>query len=207
MGRSGEWGRSGRRPDKQKMSLKSLPLLLGAAALLLLGVGLGRWTAPRVVSAHPAPAPAPGIENAASGIESTAAGDLALDAEGKTVAAELETSPLPTREVTASDFRVLRVIDGDTLQVRYDGDITSVRLLDINAPERGDPRAEAATNELRRLVLDRVVRLDFAAARRRDNFGRLLCRVWIDEIDAGQHLLDQGFVEPYRPGPRKSNAE
>ncbi|MEM1110151.1 MAG: thermonuclease family protein [Planctomycetota bacterium] len=112
-----------------------------------------------------------------------------------------------SRSITATDYEVVRVIDGDTFKVRYDGDLTSVRLLDINAPERGTPDADAATAELRRLIEGKVVHLDFAAARRRDNFGRLLCRVTVDGLDVNQHLLDQGFATPYRPGPRRENAE
>lgn len=171
------------------MNVRTLNLTLGAVVVVLLGVGVGRWTTPRIVSADAAP----GIQSHAPGIQSHVHG-IAIDLP-------------PTREVTASDFRVLRIIDGDTFKVRYDGDITSVRILDINAPERGDPRAEAATEELRRRIAGRTVHLDFAAARRRDNFGRLLCRVIIDGIDVGEHLLDRGLVEPYLPGPRRSQAE
>jgi len=146
---------------------------------LAIGIALGRWTAPQTASAYTTVLPAQVVE---------------------------PTPSAPVREITASKFEVVRVIDGDTFKVHYDGDLTSVRMLDINAPERGDPRAQAATDELKRLIDGQTVQLDFAAARRRDNFGRLLCRVTIDGLDVGQHLLDAELVSVYQPGPRKANA-
>lgn len=146
-----------------------------AVATLVIGVGLGRWTAPSPASAQTSP--------------------VAVTAE----------APPVTRAVTASKFQVVRVIDGDTFKVHYDGDLTSVRMLDINAPERGDPQADAATAELRRLIDGQTVTLHFDAARRRDNFGRLLCRVTLGDLDVGQHLLDANLVSVYQPGPRKAN--
>ncbi len=147
-----------------------------AAVTLVIGVCVGRWTAP-------------------------------TPALAQTPAASADASDPPvTRAVTASAFQVVRVIDGDTFKVRYDGDLTSVRLLDINAPERGDPLADAATAELRRLIDGQTVTLHFDAARRRDNFGRLLCRVTLGDLDIGQHLLDAKLVSVYQPGPRKANA-
>ncbi|MEM9913464.1 MAG: thermonuclease family protein [Planctomycetota bacterium] len=147
---------------------------------IALGVALGRWTAP-----------GPADANAARPVA---------------VSTPIVDTPA-TREITASDFEVVRVIDGDTFKIHYDGDLTSVRMLHINAPERGDPRADDATEALRQLIDGQTVQLHFDAARRRDNFGRLLCRVTVDGLDVGQHLLDAGLVSVYQPGPRRSNAE
>lgn len=95
----------------------------------------------------------------------------------------------PCEAVSRVDFAVLRVIDGDTFTVLYDGEETSVRLLApvsatlpppepapgrYNAPELRDPGGREAAEALRRLILGRRVRMHFAAATRRDHFGRLL---------------------------------
>ncbi|MEM7625256.1 MAG: thermonuclease family protein [Planctomycetota bacterium] len=130
-------------------------------------------------------------------------GHAALSGGISSPVSEPAVPPPSAREITATTFTVARVIDGDTFRVEYDGDLTSVRIRDIDAPERGDPRADAATAELRRLVDGKTVRLAFGPGRKRDGFGRLLCRVIIDDLDVGQHLLDAGLVEEYRPGPRK----
>ena len=194
------WRDGRQRTDIQRVTQRSLIVFGLFAVGLTFGAVVGRWSMPAPASASPAtgeraaeesPTPTP-----ASRVERQDAGDAGEDASA--------TDPLISREVTATMFEVTRVIDGDTFRVLYDGDLTSVRLLDIDAPERGDPRAEAATTELRRLVDGQTVRLEFGPGRKRDGFGRLLCRVYVDELDVGQHLLDAGLVEPYRPGPRRS---
>ena len=91
--------------------------------------------------------------------------------------------PVETREITARTFRVLRVIDGDTFVVRYDGENTSVRLYGYNAPELREAGGLEAAEALRKLIDDKDVRLVFCARKRRDNFGRLLARVYLDNVD------------------------
>ena len=89
-------------------------------------------------------------------------------------------SPPPTTEITQRDFRVLRVIDGDTFTGWYDGEETSVRLAAFDAPapgEEGGPEAKAA---LEKLILGKVVRLEFPGPRKRDHFGRLRARVSVE---------------------------
>jgi len=92
------------------------------------------------------------------------------------------------REITATVYRVERVVDGDTFVVRYDGDLTRVRLLapvatsgpppepieGFDAPEPDEPGGPEATEALRRLVGGRRVRLAFPLGRKRDPWGRLL---------------------------------
>ena len=89
---------------------------------------------------------------------------------------------MPTRETTARTFRVVRVIDGDTFVVEYDGEPTSVRLWGFDAPEPREPGGEEATAGLREMIDGKVVRLEFPGDRKRDNFGRLLARVYVDEM-------------------------
>jgi len=96
-----------------------------------------------------------------------------------------------TREVTVRDFEVLRVIDGDTFTVMYDGEETSVRIADFDAPEpreKGGPEAKAA---LEKLIAGRVVRLSFPGPRKRDHFGRLRANVYVDGRNVGE-LLREG---------------
>ncbi len=105
---------------------------------------------------------------------------------------------VPCREITAREFRVLRIVDGDTFKVRYDGDVTSVRLYGVDAPERSDPNGPAATEALREMIDRKTVRLVFPATSKRDNFGRLLARVFVHGTDVGRELLRRGLAEPYR---------
>ena len=100
-----------------------------------------------------------------------------------------------TRVITARDFQVVRVIDGDTLVIHYDGEPTSIRLPRVNAPERNEPSGPAATDALRRLVDGRTVRISFTADRKRDNFGRLLASVAVDGEDVETQLVRAGMAQ------------
>ncbi len=105
-------------------------------------------------------------------------------------------------EITADTYRVLRIVDGDTFKIRYDGDVVSVRIIGIDAPERNTPQGPAATAKLTELIDDREVRLVFCGPRRRDNFGRLLARVFVaggaGDIEVGPAMIAAGCADPYR---------
>ena len=95
-------------------------------------------------------------------------------------------------EVTQRAYRVVRVIDGDTFRVHYDGEETSVRLEGCDAPERNEPGGREAADFVRALIDGKMVRLRFVAGqRKRDNFGRLLCRVEIGGEDLADLLIQQ----------------
>ena len=109
------------------------------------------------------------------------------------------TEPAPTREITATTFPVIRVIDGDTFVIEYDGEPTSVRIAGIDTPERGEPGYEEATRALEGLIIGEEVKLTFAdPSDKRDNFGRLLARVKVNGLDIGEIILAQGLAESYR---------
>ena len=46
----------------------------------------------------------------------------------------------------------------------------------------------------------RVLRVvEFTGPRKRDNFGRLLCKVYVGEIDVSRWMLDNGHAVRYVP--------
>lgn len=96
------------------------------------------------------------------------------------------------REIGQREFTVERIVDGDTFKVQYDGESTSVRIAGINAPERRDPAGPAATAALTGLIRGKTVRLEFPEPRKRDNFGRLLCRVCVGDV--GRWMIDNGYA-------------
>ena len=104
--------------------------------------------------------------------------------------------------------QVLRILDGDTIEIRYlgggeavVGHIEKVRYLGIDTPEKSEPGGPAATEFNRVRVEGQTVRL-VRDGRNRDNFGRLLRHVFVvyqgQEIDvvgaliAAGHVKDQG---------------
>jgi len=104
-------------------------------------------------------------------------------------------------EINQREFTVERVVDGDTFKVTYDGEQTSVRIVGINAPERRDPAGPGSTAALAKLIEGQTVRLEFPGPRKRDSFGRLLCRVWLGDVNVGAEMIRQGHAEKY--GPRR----
>lgn len=102
-------------------------------------------------------------------------------------------------EVSQREFRVVRVIDGDTFRVLYDGEETSVRLAGCDAPEPNEPGGREATNYVRDLIDGKKVRLRFAnVQRKRDNFGRLLCWVEFGGDDLTDLLIQRRLATTFR---------
>ena len=66
--------------------------------------------------------------------------------------------PVPSPTTTAATAtapgtcKLLAVIDGDTIKVMWNGEPTSVRLLNVNAPDRGQDGFEQATAAMEELL-------------------------------------------------------
>ena len=101
--------------------------------------------------------------------------------------------------------QVLRVLDGDTIEIRYlsggeavVGHIEKVRYLGIDTPEKSEPGGAEATEFNRARVEGQTVRL-VRDGRNRDNFGRLLRHVFVvyqgQEIDVVGELIAAGHVK------------
>ena len=100
---------------------------------------------------------------------------------------------------------VLRVLDGDTIEIRYlsggeavVGHIEKVRYLGIDTPEKRESGGTEATEFNRARVEGQTVRL-VRDGRNRDNFGRLLRHVFVvyqgQEINVVAALIAAGHVK------------
>lgn len=89
--------------------------------------------------------------------------------------------------------RVIRVVDGDTLDVAVVGREERVRLLGINAPEADECLGGRATTALEGLVAGRRVRLERDETDR-DDYGRLLRHVFVDEVHVNRVLVERGLA-------------
>ncbi len=102
---------------------------------------------------------------------------------------------------------MVRVVDGDTLDVRVSGYRERVRLLKVDTPERGCPWFEAATEFVRERVEGKQVALRFPSGTPEwDVYGRLLAEVLFQRggrvLDLGSELMEAGLAMPYvRGGP------
>ena len=107
-------------------------------------------------------------------------------------------TPPPTPAAVAggvvANGTVERVVDGDTVVVRFGGDAQSVRLIGIDTPEREGPytheecfgREASAYTE--RALAGREIQLEFDVERT-DRYDRTLAYVWLDG-----HLFDERIV-------------
>lgn len=103
--------------------------------------------------------------------------------------------------------RLIRVVDGDTVQVARDGqEPVTVRLIGIksfNAKVEKDvvtPFGQAAVEALQRQLADRPVRVMLNSTPK-DKYGRYLATLFADDRDVAQHLVRQGLVLVYTVYP------
>ena len=90
-----------------------------------------------------------------------------------------------------SDVIVVRVIDGDTIEL---SDGKEIRLLGIDAPEKNEFYYEESKNFLKNLVLGKKVILekDFTD---RDKYGRYLRYVFVDKVFVNYELVRKGYAK------------
>lgn len=141
-----------------------------------------------------------------------AAGLFFLAERSRTPASPTATPPATAPAAVSTGFRLCGegqyencVIDGDT--IRHGGE--RIRLADINAPEKHDPRcareaalAERATHRLLALLNAGPVRIATAGDRDRDRYGRKLRVLERDGRSLGDMLIAEGLARRWSGGRR-----
>lgn len=102
---------------------------------------------------------------------------------------------------------VIKITDGDTIKIRMPDSIEeTVRIIGIDTPETRPTECfgREATEKMRTLVEGKTVLLEKNPSDDRDNFGRLLRYVAVNDIDAGAVMIRDGFAHSYKkfPHPR-----
>jgi micrococcal nuclease len=110
-------------------------------------------------------------------------------------------------------FKVLRVVDGDTIVVDVRGNKETVRLLGIDTPETVDPRkpvqcfGKAASDKMKSLVAGKsVILVDEKTQGNRDVYKRLLRYVYLPDsvrTFVNGEMVKQGYAFSYRQYPTK----
>jgi micrococcal nuclease len=104
---------------------------------------------------------------------------------------------------------VIRVIDGDTIQVKFpDGNIEKVRLIGINAPETVDPRkpvecfGKEASKRLKQLIEGKIVKIEKdPIGDTIDKYGRLLRYVYLGNRNINAEMIKEGYAYTYTEYP------
>jgi|GEM_PF-5371062 len=85
------------------------------------------------------------------------------------------------------------VIDGDTIKCEIDGKVEKIRLIGVNAPERGEPGYREAKAYVMARCLDEELRLHFDKAKR-DKYGRLLAYIFAPGSKPGKEIFINGAL-------------
>ena len=115
------------------------------------------------------------------------------------------SSPSATLGVEGQSANVLKVVDGDTIEVEYGGKSYKLRYIGIDTPETVDPRrpvgcfGKEASNENKNLVGGKnvVLQKDISDM---DKYGRLLRYVYLPLSEGkflfvNDHLVKNGFAK------------
>ncbi len=103
-------------------------------------------------------------------------------------------------------YQVVKVLDGDTFQIKINKEIVTVRMLGIDTPETVDPRkgiqcyGKQASDKTKELLLGKYVSLSIDSSQNTtDKFGRILAYVNVkDGIPINQYLLEYGYAREYK---------
>ncbi len=120
----------------------------------------------------------------------------------------LEGSTIPFANERASDdgfFPVVKVVDGDTIDVRIANKEERVRLIGINTPETVDPNRPVecfgieASNKAKDLLEGKRVRLEADASQQeRDKYDRLLRFVFLEDgTNVNALMIREGYAYEY----------
>lgn len=99
--------------------------------------------------------------------------------------------------------RVVRVIDGDTIEVEINGEIYDVRYVGVNTPERDEVCYDEATATNAAFVEGQTVRL-VRDVSNTDRYNRLLRYVFVGDTFVNRELIIRGYAEAvlYEPDDR-----
>ncbi len=112
----------------------------------------------------------------------------------------------PSSSVSGESAQVVRIIDGDTIDVKLDGDTYRVRYVGVNTPERDEPCYSEATNANAALVEDQTVTL-VRDVSNTDQYGRLLRYVYVGNTFVNAELVAEGYAEAREYPPDTSQAD
>lgn len=110
-----------------------------------------------------------------------------------------------TVEESRKGYEVVKVIDGDTIDVKSDGLVSRVRLIGIDTPETVDPRTvlqcfgKEASNKAAELLSGKNVLLEGDKSQGdKDRYGRLLRYVYLEDGTSFNLLMiSEGFAYEY----------
>lgn len=100
-----------------------------------------------------------------------------------------------TLQATELKGRVIRVLDGDTIEVLQDEKPVRIRLANIDAPEKKQAFGRRSTNQLKGLVVAQPVTVTYTQT---DRYGRIIGHVFTTNgIEANRWMVQSGAAWVY----------
>lgn len=101
-------------------------------------------------------------------------------------------------------YKVIRVVDGDTIDINIDGQSVRVRLIGVNTPETVHPSkpvecfGKEASNYTNRMLYGKNIQLELDSSQDSfDSYNRLLAYVYIDGNNFNYMLIRNGYAYEY----------
>ncbi|MBV9159434.1 MAG: thermonuclease family protein [Candidatus Kaiserbacteria bacterium] len=123
---------------------------------------------------------------------------------------EVAATTTNAAEVQNDWYPVVKVVDGDTIDVSKDGKTVRIRLIGLDTPEVVDPRkpvqcfGKEASAEMKKLISSQSVRLEYDASQGRlDKYGRTLAYVYAplnsnpEGLLVNKYMIAEGYGHEY----------
>lgn len=98
-------------------------------------------------------------------------------------------------------YKVVRVVDGDTYVISFNGKDEKIRIIGVDTPEsvhsnstKNVPEGKIASDYVKNLLDGKTIGLEFDV-QERDKYGRLLGYVYLGETMINKHLLEEGYAK------------
>lgn len=103
--------------------------------------------------------------------------------------------------ISNDTYKVLKVVDGDTIKIKYNGKTEKVRLIGIDTPESVSPNksknceeGKIASNFTKNYLEGKNIKIEFDV-QQRDKYNRLLAYIYIDNQMYNEILLKEGYAK------------
>ncbi len=87
--------------------------------------------------------------------------------------------------------QVIRVIDGDTIEISINNKTSKIRFFGIDAPELKQNFGKQSKVALEKILKDKEV---YIFSKNKDNYGRIVAIVKLKDVDINQFLVSQGYA-------------
>ena len=114
-----------------------------------------------------------------------------------------------TNQLEIQGAKVVRVIDGDTIEIQHGKMKERVRYIGIDTPERGQPFYKEAKEYNQKLLSDNLVTLKMDV-QLRDKYGRLLAYVYLENEErtfVNAKLIEEGCAQVMTVPPNVKYSE